>query len=447
MSKESADLLGMPPSRDPYDTWTTSDPLTPAEHKELEDLVADDLESGRMLTPYARQALKKALATITDEHASFMAMVAEVRAYRERWEDVELARNIAYEAIRRLREEQAALVKERNEYRAGQRELQERIPALVKERDELKHHQDLLGVSIDWTQTTRERDAARRDVAKLIEDINGFTARIRELMDENAKLVAENERLRAEQERDQNNHDVMRDRLAERLNELKIERDDIAQRIKNIEQLWADEVDVLAAQVAALVADRDNLSVGLGDWRVMHDRRMAEREALEEVVEQLKADRHEDASYATENAATIARLAAYAAMLREVLERLEWGKEKSGWIGPVACCPACFGVPVRNFLGDEDEAGPRYEQAGHKADCWLAAALAGPGTEGEDTMTLTVEHLAKLRREWEALPMEIRLAPRTGTHTVDAALNFAEWLLPRLGTRPQSRARRRSKLT
>jgi len=67
------------------------------------------------------------------------------------------------------------------------------------------------------------------------------------------------------------------------------------------------------------------------------------------------------------------------AMLREALKDLEWCKEKAGWTGRVACCPACFAPEHPNFLGYDNDAGePRYEPAGHKVGCWLGAALAAP---------------------------------------------------------------------
>lgn len=62
---------------------------------------------------------------------------------------------------------------------------------------------------------------------------------------------------------------------------------------------------------------------------------------------------------------------------REALAKLEWGKEKAGWTGRIACCPACYGPERQRFLGHEDELGkPQYEPAGHKPNCWLATVLA-----------------------------------------------------------------------
>lgn len=69
------------------------------------------------------------------------------------------------------------------------------------------------------------------------------------------------------------------------------------------------------------------------------------------------------------------------ATLREVLQQLEWCKERAGWTGPVACCPACFGPRFSNFLGYEIEGEPQYEAAGHRSNCWLRAALAAAQEE------------------------------------------------------------------
>lgn len=69
----------------------------------------------------------------------------------------------------------------------------------------------------------------------------------------------------------------------------------------------------------------------------------------------------------------------------------------------------------------------------------LRAAYAIDGVAPAPSEPLTWERLRDLRRKWETLPMKVRLA---GTpehpHRVDAAENFAKWLLPRLGGEEKS---------